>query len=888
MAIKKTVAMLIAVMILFTAFASNGLEVYAALSRGDKNSEVKSMQQKLNALGYLKDTADGSYGPATEKAVKAFESAVGLSADGKADDKMLSRLSEVYNSTPTIKIKGGTIRVRKGAGTSYAKIGSVKTGATYRVLETKVVSGKTWYKFMYGTQAGWIDGSYTTLSYGDKTRTGTLTANDVNARTGPGTSYSKYKVFDKGYSFKILSEKAVDGTLWYSFIYSGRTLWISGKYVSLNGSSGGETGTSSTTATKATTTTKTTTSTTKNDTTTSQTKTGTVTGSPVNIRKGAGTNYAKVTSVNKGYTFTITGQKTVSGTVWYSFTRNGSTVWISGQFVKVSTTTNGTTTTKNDSGAQTVKTGTVKASPVNIRKGAGTNYAKVTSVNKGYTFTVTGQKTVNGVVWYSFTRNGSTVWICGTYVNVTTKTITTASTTTTTKPTSTTKSTTSSTASTTKSTTSSTTTTTTTTTTKSTTSTTESTTNPTSSTTSSTTASTTASTTKSTTSTTKTTAADDEEDDNLYGQVYDVNTSLNVRKSASSSASKLGTLKNKDYVVIVDYTSQSGWYKIIFGSGFGWVSSDYIKIVEKEDYVSDLAFSKDYFYVDQGKTKSIAIAGIKGVTYTSSDTAKLSINDSGVVTGIEPGMYTVTAKYGSNVATTEVVVLAKAKTLTEEQQNMGISEKGVAFIAEWEAGGSTNPDILDGAVIVFEPYKDASGYWTLGYGHAKTTTASKSWSRATAIKEFAKDIEAFFGDEIELSEKKPYLTEAEAQKLLMADLNQGTYVSAVRNWAVRNGVSLNQNQFDSLVSFTFNLGTSYWTSDTKRFYLKSAIIAHRSGDDADAEQVTEGFSRYIRSGSKYLKGLYYRRMNEAEMFTSADYGIEKASKFPVPGGINWS
>ncbi len=881
MAIKKIVAMIIAVMILFTAFASGGPEVYAALSRGDKNSDVKSMQQKLNALGYLKDAPDGSYGPATETAVKSFESAVGLSADGKADDKMLSRLSDIFNYTPSLKVTGGTVRVRSGAGTSYAKRGTVSKGETYRILETKVVSGKTWYKFMYKNNFGWIDGSYVSVAYGDKARTGTINANDVNVRTAPGTGSTKYKTFDKGFSFKVLGEKSVSGVIWYSFIHSGKTVWVCSDYVSFGGTETTKTTTNSTTNSTASTT-KSTSATSSTGTTVLAQKTGTVTASPVNIRKGAGTSYAKVTSVKKGYTFTITGQKTVKGVVWYSFKRNGATVWISGQFVKVSSSTTKTTTsttksttstTVSNSGTQTIKTGTVKATPVNIRKGAGTNYAKVTSVKKGYTFTITGQKTVKGVVWYSFKRNGATVWISGAYVKVTTKTVTTASTEATTKPTSsTTETTTSTTESTTESTTKST----------------ESTVEPTSSTTESTTASTTQSTTESTTSTTKSTEAEDSEDDNLYGQVSGVSTSLNVRKSASSGASKLGTLKNGDYVVIVDYTTKSGWYKIIFGSGFGWVSSDYIKLVEKEDYVSDFEFTKDYFYVDQGKTKSIAIAGIKGITYTSSDTAKLSINESGVVTGVEPGMYTVTAKYGSNVSTAEVVVLAPEKELTEEQKNMGISEQGVAFIADWEGGGSTNPDILDGAVIVFEPYKDASGYWTVGYGHAKTTTASKSWSKSTAIKEFAKDIEAFFGEEIELSNDKPYLTEQEAQRLLMADLNQGTYVSAVRNWAVRNGVSLSQNQFDALVSFTYNLGTSYWTSDTKRFYLKCAIIAYRSGDDADDEQVTEGFSRYIRSGSKYLKGLYYRRMNEAEMFTAADYGVERASKFPLPVGIKWS
>ncbi len=884
MSLKRLTAMFISILLVFAFFTSNGPKVYAALARGDKNSDVKAMQQKLIALGYLKDSADGSYGPATETAVKSFETANGLTADGKADDTTLAKLAEIYKYTPTIKVTTDSVSVRKGAGTSYARLGTVNKNATYKVIETKVVSDKAWYKIAYNKQHAWIISTYTSLSYGDNYRTAVITADALNARTGPGTSYSTYKVFSKGYSFKVLGEKKVSGTVWYSFIYSGKTLWVSGNYLSIKNGENSETSDSSVSSS----TTKTTTSATKNSTTAQTVKKGTINASPVNIRKGAGTNYAKVTSVNKGYTFTITGQKTVSGSVWYSFVRNGATVWVKGQFVKVTTTTAATTTTTKSSTekttattakttvAQTIKKGTINASPVNIRKGAGTNYAKVTSVNKGYTFTITGQKTVSGSVWYSFVRNGATVWVKGQFVKVTTTTITTTTTTTQTTTTKSTASTTKSTTSSTKSTASST---------NKTTSSENEVSSP--SDTPSSTESSTSATESTTASTTKSTTNSETEDDNLYGKV-NVKTTLNVRKSASSSASKLGTLSNGDYVVIEDYSSKNGWYKIIYGGGYGWVSSDYIKLVNKSEYVSDIEFAKDYYYVNHGKTKSIAIAGVKGAVYTSSDNAKLSISSEGVVTGVEPGMYTVTAKYGASVATAEVVVRREAYTLTEEQKNMGISEQGVNFIAEWESGGSTNPDILDGAVIVFEPYKDSSGYWTIGYGHAKTTTASKSWSKATVIKEFAKDLEFYFGDEIKLSSKKPYLTKEEAQKLLMADLNQGEYVSAVRDWAVRNGVILSQNQFDALVSFTFNLGTPYWTSDTKRFYLKSAIIAHRNGDDADPEQITEGFSRYIRSGSKYLKGLYYRRMNEAEMFTAADYTIEKSKKFPLPSGINWS
>lgn len=53
------------------------------LSKGSKGAEVKALQHRLNAFGYKLDE-DGDFGPATEKAVKRFQQAYGLAADGVA------------------------------------------------------------------------------------------------------------------------------------------------------------------------------------------------------------------------------------------------------------------------------------------------------------------------------------------------------------------------------------------------------------------------------------------------------------------------------------------------------------------------------------------------------------------------------------------------------------------------------------------------------------------------------------------------------------------------------------------------------------------------------------------------------------------------------------
>lgn len=57
------------------------------LARGSKGAEVKEYQQKLLKLGYLVNVkdVDSDFGPRTELAVKAFQKAHGLTANGKID-----------------------------------------------------------------------------------------------------------------------------------------------------------------------------------------------------------------------------------------------------------------------------------------------------------------------------------------------------------------------------------------------------------------------------------------------------------------------------------------------------------------------------------------------------------------------------------------------------------------------------------------------------------------------------------------------------------------------------------------------------------------------------------------------------------------------------------
>ena len=72
--------------------SSDSTGTLSTLRYGDKNDEVRVLQQYLGDLGYLSTSPDGQFGSATERAVKLFQEANGLTADGIAGKGTLSIL----------------------------------------------------------------------------------------------------------------------------------------------------------------------------------------------------------------------------------------------------------------------------------------------------------------------------------------------------------------------------------------------------------------------------------------------------------------------------------------------------------------------------------------------------------------------------------------------------------------------------------------------------------------------------------------------------------------------------------------------------------------------------------------------------------------------------
>lgn len=125
---------------------------YATLRSGDKGNEVKKLQRRLITLGYLKrGDDDGSYGNKTTTAVRNFQRANGLTADGVAGKTTLTHLYEnpdvVYSSsvtTPTPKATATPRQQAAAANTSVPENAAAPIATPVPVDPETMVA--TWYK----------------------------------------------------------------------------------------------------------------------------------------------------------------------------------------------------------------------------------------------------------------------------------------------------------------------------------------------------------------------------------------------------------------------------------------------------------------------------------------------------------------------------------------------------------------------------------------------------------------------------------------------------------------------------------------------------------------------------------------------------------------------
>jgi lysozyme len=71
--------------------------------------------------------------------------------------------------------------------------------------------------------------------------------------------------------------------------------------------------------------------------------------------------------------------------------------------------------------------------------------------------------------------------------------------------------------------------------------------------------------------------------------------------------------------------------------------------------------------------------------------------------------------------------------------------------------------------------------------------------------------------------------------------------------------TINQNQFDALVSFAYNVGTNA---------LKNSTLLKKLNVNANDPTIKDEFKKWVKAGGKTLKGLVTRRNEEADLYFS--------------------
>ena len=144
---------------------------------------------------------------------------------------------------------------------------------------------------------------------------------------------------------------------------------------------------------------------------------------------------------------------------------------------------------------------------------------------------------------------------------------------------------------------------------------------------------------------------------------------------------------------------------------------------------------------------------------------------------------------------------------------MKISEKGLQLLKHYEGCELT-------------AYRCSADVLTIGYGHTKGVTEDM------------------------------VITQEEADQMLQDEMPE--YEGYINDKVT---VELNQDQFDAMVCWVYNLGSGNLSSSTLLKVL----------NEGDYEGVPEQMKRWNKAGGKVLNGLIKRRDSEAKLFCSEEW-----------------
>lgn len=153
-------------------------------------------------------------------------------------------------------------------------------------------------------------------------------------------------------------------------------------------------------------------------------------------------------------------------------------------------------------------------------------------------------------------------------------------------------------------------------------------------------------------------------------------------------------------------------------------------------------------------------------------------------------------------------LMPESKTNSSHTKPNKTSLAGINLIKQWEGWRA-------------RAYRCPAGVWTIGYGHTHT------------------------------AKRGMVITKKEGERLLRRDLQ--VYENCVRRLVK---VPLNQNQFDALVSFTYNVGRGAFSQSTLLRVL----------NQGNYSETARQFLRWVHGGGKKLPGLESRRNAERKLF----------------------
>ncbi len=721
---------------------------------------------------------------------------------------------------------GNDVRLRSGPGTGYSTLSYIKKGTALTVLDR---SNASWYKVSVGGTTGYMSSSYvqiksaatpaptTAPSPTPGTTEGvaaTCTGSAVRVRKGPGTSYSIVASLDKNEKITVYDQSNKD---WFYISTSkGVYGYTSSTYVKISSTATpAPTPTAKPTATPTAKPTATPTAKPTATPTPAATSLGTaVTTDNLRLRSGAGTKYDTITVLAKGAKLTLLD---MSDSTWYKVsTSSGQVGYCSSEYLKVTLT--GSTVT-----------GVTTGSDLRVRSGPGTSYSTVTYLAKGVTVTVLDRSNSS---WYQIsTAAGVTGYVSSSYIEIRENAPTTAPTATpTAKPT--------------------------------------------------------ATPTAKPTATPTPTAKPVDPNMPPYAKVT---TGLNLRKEPSTSAGIICVLPTGTIVSVLD-NSDPAWTKVSYKGDTGYVSTEYITFLKEGDVAADIDLSSTTVTVPQYKTVYISANTSVELVWSTSDssiatvdggfvyaagqgTAVISCTDASTGTSYGQCIVTVSAPEAIRFAYSDPNVIDSGESfnllaVTDENKtavkfvvNVNGTEK--TYIAtEYEtetyehnvARVWKTPVILeDAGYYTVKAYSESNGAYSSSSftfdlcvvsTHGVEETSNDPRRASDAMLDWVKAYEGYLpevyadtlangiptvGYGITLRANDQFyngLTESEAEAMLVNEAN-GSYAAAINRFIDTYDVKMNQAQFDGLLSFTYNIGTSYWNKssfDVGRILRNNVVI----------------------------------------------------------------